>query len=277
MFLLDKDLSKYTPRKDQVEALDFIKTEFKERGDITKFFMLDLPTGVGKSILALMIMQYYLKSINKDARFDILTNSKLLQEQYTQDFNSISNLWGKNNYQCSNYDCSCDEGKEFNKLNKTKCEECPYDAAREGYLRDRINLSNFHLYTLLTIYNEDMMAQRESNVLIIDECLHPDTLITLSNDNKKRIIDIEVGDLVKTINEENGEIEIKPVIELHKNLNKGEEMYEIEMENGDILKITGNHKVKLTDGTWKKVEDLNTHDEILYINEKMESHEFDGE
>lgn len=169
MFLLDKDLSKYTPREEQVEALDFIKKEFKERGDITKFFMLDLPTGVGKSILALMIMQYYLKSINKDARFDILTNSKLLQEQYTQDFNSISNLWGKNNYQCSNYDCSCDEGKEFNKLNKTKCEECPYDAARESYIKNGINLSNFHLYTLLNIYNEDMMTQRESNVLIVDE------------------------------------------------------------------------------------------------------------
>jgi intein/homing endonuclease len=53
-------------------------------------------------------------------------------------------------------------------------------------------------------------------------------------------------------------------------------MYEIEMENGDILKITGNHKVKLIDGSWKKVEELDEYDEILYINEKIESHEFDN-
>jgi intein/homing endonuclease len=53
-------------------------------------------------------------------------------------------------------------------------------------------------------------------------------------------------------------------------------MYEIEMNNGDILRITGNHKVKISDGSWKKVEDLNEDDEILYINEKIESHEFDS-
>ena len=168
MFLLKKDL-KYTPRPEQTQALDFIEKEFKENGDVLKYFMLDLPVGVGKSYLAFMFMDWYMKNINKSAKFDVLTNSKILQEQYTQDFDSISNLWGKNNYQCSDYDCSCAEGKEFSKLNKTKCESCPYDSAREGYLRDRINLSNFHLYTLLTIYNEDMMAQRESNVLIIDE------------------------------------------------------------------------------------------------------------
>jgi len=47
------------------------------------------------------------------------------------------------------------------------------------------------------------------------------------------------------------------------------------MENGDLLKITGNHKVKLINGDWKKVEDLNRSDEILYIKE-TESHDFDN-
>lgn len=168
MLLLDKDLEKYTPRKEQKEALNFV-TDTLKNDETKKFFMLDLPVGVGKSLLALYIMQWYMKNIKKSAKFDVLTNSRILQEQYTSDFNSISNLWGKNNYQCSSYDCSCAEGKEFNKLNKTKCEDCPYDAAREGYIKNNINLSNFHLYTLLNIYNEDMMSQRDSNVLIIDE------------------------------------------------------------------------------------------------------------
>ena len=167
-YLLKKDL-KYTPRPEQTKALEFIKKTFEQDGNVTKFFMLDLPVGVGKSYLAFMFMDWYLKNVKKSAKFDVLTNSRILQEQYTQDFDSISNLWGKNNYQCSSYDCSCAEGKEFNKLNKTKCEDCPYDAARDHYIRDQINLSNFHLYTLLNIYNEQMMSQRESNVLIIDE------------------------------------------------------------------------------------------------------------
>jgi len=29
-------------------------------------------------------------------------------------------------------------------------------------------------------------------------------------------------------------------------------MYEVVMENGDLLKITGNHKVKLINGDWKR-------------------------
>lgn len=119
------------------------------------------------------------------------------------------------------------------------------------------------------------MESRDAKVLIVDECLHPDTEITLFDNTTKKIKDIEIGDLVKTINEESGLIENKPVVKLHHNLNKGEQMYEIEMDNGDVLKITGNHKVKLIDGSWKKVEDLNEEDEILYINEKIKSHEFD--
>ena len=118
------------------------------------------------------------------------------------------------------------------------------------------------------------MEARDARVLIVDECLHPDTEITLYNETTKKIKDIEIGDLVKTINEETGLVENKPVVKLHHNLNKGEQMYEIEMDNGDILKITGNHKVKLINGGWKKVEDLNEEDEILYIKEKMKSHEF---
>jgi intein/homing endonuclease len=113
------------------------------------------------------------------------------------------------------------------------------------------------------------MDQRKGNVLIVDECLHPDTEITLSDGSLKKIKDIEIGDLVKTINEASGDIEIKPVVKLHRNLNKGTQMYEIEMENGNILKITGNHKVKLLSGDWKKVEDLSEEDEILSSEDKI--------
>jgi Rad3-related DNA helicase len=266
---LKKDLAKFKPRKEQQECLDFIKKTLEDN-PTNKFFLLNLPTGVGKSYLALMLSDFYKKNINKMAKIDIITNSKILQDQYSTTFNSISDLKGKENYECESYACSCAQGMEFNRLNKTSCESCPYASARDSFIGGGISLTNFYLYILYSIYNQKLMETRGARVLIVDECLHPDTQITLSDDSTKRIIDIKVGDLVKTINEESGDIEIKPVLKLHHNLNKGSQMYEIEMDNGDVLKITGNHKVKLIDGTWKKVEDLTEDDFIICISNKTE-------
>ena len=253
---LKKDLDRFTLRKEQKEVLNFIQDEYN-KNPLNKFFLLDLPTGVGKSVLALNLVNWYRKNVNKMAKVDIITSNKLLQDQYSQSFDSICDLKGKDNYECEQYSCSCAQGGEFNRLNKTSCESCPYTSAKESFISGNMSLTNFYLYILYAIYN-------------------PDTPITLFDDSTKRIIDMIPGDLVKTINEESGEIEIKPVVKLHHNLNKGTQMYEIEMDNGDILKITGNHKVKLINGSWKKVEDLDEKDEILYIKEKMKSHEFDN-
>lgn len=164
---LNKDL-KFTPRKEQTEALEFIKKTMDDNKNI-KNFLLDLPVGVGKSYLAIMICEWYSKNINSKAKFDFLTNSKILQEQYFEEFVSPANLWGKKNYSCEQYSCSCESGKEFNKINKTKCEECPYDNAKNGYLHSQVNLTNFHLYIMFQLYQEEYFNQRESNVLIVDE------------------------------------------------------------------------------------------------------------
>jgi Rad3-related DNA helicase len=270
---IKKDLIKYTPREEQQRVHDFIFKLKKEKPEI-KFFLLNLPTGVGKSHLAMMIANEYISKINNSAKCDIITASKILQDQYADSYDSITDLKGKENYKCHQYSCSCAQGMEFNKLNKTSCDFCPYESAKQSYLGGKVSLTNFYLYLIYAIYNPKMFESRGDKVLIVDECLHPDTEITLHDGGKKKIKDIIEGDLVLTVNEESGEIEIKPVIKLHTNLNKGTQMYEIEMENGDILNITGNHKVKLIDGSWKKVEDLKECDEILYINE-IESHDYD--
>ena len=274
MGLLD-DLNKFEPRQQQQSCINFINTEYQKNKE-TKFFLLNLPPGVGKSHLSLMIADWYLKNVSRAAKIDIITSGKLLQDQYSQTYDSINDLKGKENYSCAQYACSCAQGAEFNRLNKTSCEACPHSGARDGFISGKISLTNFYLYILYALYMPKSLEARSANVLIVDECLHPETEITLFDGNTKKIKDIEIGDLVKTINEETGIIENKPVVKLHHNLNKGEQMYEIEMQNGDVLKITGNHKVKLINGSWKKVEDLKEEDEILYIKEKMKSHEFDG-
>ena len=59
---LKKDLIKYTPRSEQQDALDFIIQTKKEDPD-KKFFLMNMPVGVGKSHLGLMIADWYTSKI----------------------------------------------------------------------------------------------------------------------------------------------------------------------------------------------------------------------
>jgi len=165
---LKKDLSLYTPRKEQKEALDFIQSQYN-KNPLVKFFLLNLPVGTGKSHLALMIADWYRKNLDRRARVDIITNSKILQDQYANTYDSISDLRGKDNYECEQYSCSCAQGQEFNRLNKTSCDSCPYTNARESYMNGGMSLTNFYLYILYAIYNTKLMDSRGSKVLIVDE------------------------------------------------------------------------------------------------------------
>ena len=175
--LLRKDLDKYIPRKEQQDCIDFIDSEYNKNKD-SKIFLLNLPVGTGKSHLALMISDWYRKTISKGARVDIITNSKILQDQYVETYNSINDLKGKENYKCEQFSCSCSEGIEFNRLNKSKCEYCPYSYAKESYLNGNVSLTNFYLYILYALYLPEMMEMRDSKVLIVDEAHSFDDVMT---------------------------------------------------------------------------------------------------
>ena len=163
---LKKDLSRHIPRDTQVNCLDFIKENYTKD---SKFYLLELPTGSGKSHLAMMISEWYTTKIDKSAKIDVVTAGKILQDQYDDEYESIQNLKGKENYSCTSYACSCAQGKEFNRLNKTSCDSCPYDNARSGYISGQVSLTNFYLYLIYAIYSSGMNEQRKSNVLIVDE------------------------------------------------------------------------------------------------------------
>ena len=166
---IKKDIAKFKPRKEQREALAFIDAQYKNN-PMNKFYLLNLPVGVGKSHLAMMIADWYKKNVSKFARVDVITNSKILQDQYADTYESINDLKGKENYECEAYSCSCAQGAEFNRLNKTNCESCPYSAAREGYMSGGVSLTNFYLYILYAMYNQKVMEMRDAQVLIVDEC-----------------------------------------------------------------------------------------------------------
>jgi len=166
---LREDLNRYTPRKEQDEALEFVKKIHANKPD-NKFYLMNLPVGTGKSHLALMISQWFLNIVSPDSKVDIITPGKILQDQYDDEYESITNLKGKDNYNCSSYNCSCAQGKEFNKLNKTVCDFCPYDSAKEAYIGGRVSLTNFHLYLIHSLYTPKLLENRDSRLLIVDEC-----------------------------------------------------------------------------------------------------------
>lgn len=256
------DIPNLIPRKEQIEMVSFCKESIIDNKK--KVIMIDAPVGIGKSIFAIMFMDWYKNNYDPGAQYDVLTNSKLLQEQYTREFTFMDSLWGKDNYRCNNFDCSCSTGKEMSAALKRSCNDCPYDIARENFFNGDVSLTNFHLFLTYKMLNPNAW-KRKARVLIVDECLHPDSLITMSDNSKKKIKDLQVGESVKTVNENTGIIENKPIEKVHFNLNKGKQMYELEMEDGSILKITGNHKVYLSNKTWVKVEDLKGDEDILYI------------
>ena len=103
----------HDPRPQQIEILDFVKDSIDKD---KKFMMIDAPTGVGKSYAAVMTADWYSKEVNRDAKFDIITNTKLLQDQYTRDFDFMASVKGSNSYWCRTNMMKCGESKTLNKV-----------------------------------------------------------------------------------------------------------------------------------------------------------------
>lgn len=165
---LKKDVSKFEPRTEQQNCLNFIEKTLED-SKLVKFFLLDLPVGVGKSHLSIMISDWYKKNINKTAKVDIITATKILQDQYSESYGSLNNLKGNDNYNCSEFSCSCKFGKQLAKLAKKKCEYCPYDNSRNNYMNGGLSLTNFYLYSIFSLFGDKMPETRKADVLILDE------------------------------------------------------------------------------------------------------------
>lgn len=99
-------------------------------------------------------------------------------------------------------------------------------------------------------------------VVMQDECLAASTLINMADGTEKCINDIEVGDVLCTLNEQTNEIENKPVLKVHKNLttSASEQMYRLTMDNGRQIEVTGNHKFLTTNRGWVRADELTEYD-----------------
>ena len=71
------------PSEQQIDLLQKCK---KSINNGKRFILINAPTGSGKSYFAIMFANWYKNNIDEDSKFDIITNSKLLQQQYKDNF-----------------------------------------------------------------------------------------------------------------------------------------------------------------------------------------------
>ena len=148
-------------RPAQREAIDFVIDSFKNK----TYANVQAATGTGKSAIALALAKYY-SNIDGVSGAYIITTQKVLQKQYVNDFENIANIWGKDNYKCSNSEyrnVSCKTGSLLNILFKKACESCPYTLAKDRFLKSSISLTNVPYFLNL----KDIPKRK---LLIIDEC-----------------------------------------------------------------------------------------------------------
>jgi hypothetical protein len=232
---------KFTPYDHQIDAAYKI---LKNR-----FCMAEVATSGGKSLIISIVIFYTLKNLNPDAKFLLIVPSITLVTQFYD----------------SMIDFNIGINKEIDGGNpnpvELRIEEIMSDKPRK---HGNVN-PNVYIGTYQSLEKWPKTFFQQFHTVAVDECLHPDSMISMSNGEKKKISDIKIGEFVKTINEKTLQIENKEVEKIHKNISLGEKIYEIELENGSILKITGNHKVFTKEKIWKRIDELNIDDDIIEI------------
>lgn len=223
-----------------------------------RYCMAEVATSGGKSLIISIVIFYTLKHIKPDAKFLLIAPSITLVTQFYD--NMIEYNFGVNNID-----------KESIRDKKTE-DYNPCELRIEEIMSDRprkysgTENPNIYIGTYQSLDKWPKKFFEQFHTVITDECLHPDSIINMGDGSKRKISDIKEGDFVKTINELTGDIEEKKVDYVYKNLTNTDEIFEIIMENDQKLLITGNHKVRLKDGFWKRVDELSEEDDILDFN-----------
>jgi protein-tyrosine phosphatase len=207
---------------------------------------IEVATAGGKSLIFGSLIFYYLTHINPDAKFLLIVPTMDLVTQFYNDINNYN--YGYHN--------------ENKNVINIRMDEIMSDKPRK-YHGDEPNI---YIGTYQSLVKLPVDWFHQFDVVCCDECLHPDTLITMSDGKKKKIKDIKIGDKIFTINEKTLKKEIREVDYVYKNLSKNQQMFELEMEDGKKLKITGNHEVILSNGKRKRIDKLSTNDEIFDFN-----------
>lgn len=100
------------------------------------------------------------------------------------------------------------------------------------------------------------------NAKIQEKCVSGDTIVQTEN-GFKQIKDCIKDEEILSFNIETGKKEFCKILDRIKNYNPLSEWYEIETENGDKIKITGNDLILIENGTYMQVDQLSIGDSVI--------------
>jgi ATP-dependent DNA helicase DinG len=161
-----------TPRAEQARALDFaVEALYSGMEDV----LLELPTGVGKSAIAVAlggVMAANSRTSESDVKLGatVLTSQKILQDQYERDFPTrVVDLRSSSNYRCSK-GRTCGEQMRLSQMGSKKRRDCmdvcPYKSAKEAFLARAIGVTNYSFLISEAVY-AGTIPKRE--LLVLDE------------------------------------------------------------------------------------------------------------
>jgi Rad3-related DNA helicase len=160
-------------REEQQIVLELILDSFFNKHN--KHFIAELPTGVGKSLVATTFARI-LSTQEIDSNTTISTHTKILQHQYENDF-GYDVLKGVSNYSCNNEtrksDFNYNSSQCRNLRKSSNCRDiCPYTTALKRYEDSNIRIANNSLLLSKTIEG------KTKQFWILDEAHHfADSLI----------------------------------------------------------------------------------------------------
>jgi hypothetical protein len=113
---------------------------------------------------------------------------------------------------------------------------------------------------------EDWFVSRK-----LDGCLHGDTIVEFEDgtiETIKNVVSKRIDKNIKSYNHKTKEIEYKPILGWYKNVDdikeSDYEWFEIETDNGGVVRLTGNHRIWIDNlGCYRRVDQLNGDEVVL--------------
>jgi ATP-dependent DNA helicase DinG len=130
-----------------------------------KFVLLELPTGTGKSAVAIAAAQW---ASSWGTGAYILSPQKALTAQYIRDFEHLGlvELRGRASYSCNDFGTNCEAGASLRGRDSSLCLRCPYKAAKDEFVSRKMGVTNFDYFLAETLYSGQLPKR---SLLVLDE------------------------------------------------------------------------------------------------------------
>ena len=156
-----------TPRKSQINCLNWLNENLTN----FNYFILQLPTGVGKSHIGLSLSELNTKNL-------YISSTNQLLDQYINIDKTLVDIKGMQNYKCAldkSFNCFTSKCKTDKKI-KEEClskKICPYYNQRDKFINSKMGLTNYAFMTASAgcgIFSENFFSEDfKYDFIICDE------------------------------------------------------------------------------------------------------------